>query len=351
MRTIFFAFILATVICSAHASSGFVSYTLTKSAAPTADELDAYDRITKAMDSALFYYNTYTTIRKTLTVQYNTGVATADGSSNGSIRFGSGRQYMEVSTAMHEIAHTVGVGTTSEYAAYMVSGIFTGQNSTATLRSITGDTAALLHGDAMHIWPYGLNYASEVSSAADLINHCKIIESLYKDLFHESVAFAGRVRNQASQQCMIRTGTTLALGSCLDSTSLVRIIAMGDSAPVYRMEFGDRVLDVPNQSVATGIALGLYTWNSGANQKFQLEYQTQIAANVVRLSMVQSSLYLRASGTTIIQDAANASIANQYWELVDATAIPVANRQWMRLQSPRTHLLSTFDLLGRSTPK
>ncbi len=162
--------------------AGNFSYTLHQESNPTADQLDAYEKITAAMDSAIWYYNTYTSITKELNVYYNTSVSTADANINGTIRFGSNRSYMVTCTAMHEIAHTVGVGTHSRWNEFMVEGIFTGTNATQTLREITGDPDAVLHGDTQHFWPYGLNYASEVESEEDLINHCKIVDAIYRDL-------------------------------------------------------------------------------------------------------------------------------------------------------------------------
>ncbi len=162
-------------------ASGNVTYTLTKASSPTADQQDAYDLITLAMDEAVRYYNCYTNITKHETVTYNPSVATADGNSNGSIRFG-GKQYMEYSRAMHEIAHTVGIGTYSEYQALIVDGIFTGDVATAQLRDITGVPDDEVHGDSQHFWPYGLNYESEVESEADLINHCLMVVAIRADM-------------------------------------------------------------------------------------------------------------------------------------------------------------------------
>lgn len=339
--------ILLVMAVYSFAGSGQVSYTLSKDANPTADQLDAYAKITIAMDSALSYYNTYTTIRKSLNIQYNTGVNTADGNINGTIRFGSNRSYMSVITAMHEIAHTVGVGTSSEYSSHMSNGIFTGPLATATLRLIAEDNTAELHGDAMHIWPYGLNYASEVKSTTDLVNHANIMESLYQDLYHERVFFTGRIRAYDSKKCMTRNGSKLELGSCADSSSLMRIIEMGETTETYRMEFGDRVLDVPNQSTVSGITLGLYTWNGGSNQKFNLEYQTSIAPQVVRLNMVQSNLYVQDNGTNIIQDAANASLTSQHWELMDATTNTTIIPRHLHQNSLPRPFDHRYDLLGR----
>lgn len=160
---------------------GNVTYTLQRVSNPTSDQEDAYNRIKSAMDEAVLYYNTYTAISKRLTITYNTGVSTADGNINGSIRFGSNRSYMNRITAMHEIAHTVGVGTSSQWQKLVANGTYTGSNAIEQLRAITGDKNSVLHGDTQHFWPYGLNYTSEVKSDADLVNHCKIVNAMKKD--------------------------------------------------------------------------------------------------------------------------------------------------------------------------
>jgi len=326
------------------AGTGLFTYALEKAASPTADQIDAYARIEKAMDSAVGYYETYTTIRKVLKVQYAADVPTADGSGTGAIRFGSNRSYMSVITAMHEIAHTLGVGTTAEYAALLKSGVVEGPKATAALRKITGDPTALLKGDAQHIWPYGLNYASEVKSTQDLVAHCTILEGLYQDMFHEALAFEGRVRNVATGSCMVRSGSALALGSCADTGARVRLVAIGDSAPVYRLEFGDKVLDAPNQSSTAGLALGLYAWNRGTNQKVRIEDAARPAPGAkLRLRMVHSGLAVRSSGSAVVQDAVTASADARTWELLaDATAVAIRRNLPSPLASGRS------DALGRS---
>ena len=45
-------------------------------------------------------------------------------------------------------------------------------------KEVTGDQNAVVNGDNQYFWPYGLNYANEVKSSQDLINHCKIVESI-----------------------------------------------------------------------------------------------------------------------------------------------------------------------------
>ena len=159
---------------------GAISYELARSAMPSAAEQAAYDKISAAMDRALEIYNCYTNFSLKIRVSYVPSVQTADGNTNGSIRFGSSDS-MNYITAMHETSHTLGVGG-GKFQPLIVDGIFTGPQATQELRTLTGDPSAELHGDNQHFWPYGLNYTSEVKGMEDLIRHCKIIIAMRKDL-------------------------------------------------------------------------------------------------------------------------------------------------------------------------
>jgi hypothetical protein len=174
---------LSETLIASSSFTGNISYTLSTVTNPSSDQSDAYGKIRAAMDSAIWYYNTYTTITNKLTVEYNTSVSTADGSSNGNIRFGKNRSYMTVCTSMHEIAHTTGIGTTTQWGTFISNGNYTGKNALDKLRKITGDPKAVLNGDSQHFWPYGLNYETEVKSTNDFIYHCLIVNAMQRDLF------------------------------------------------------------------------------------------------------------------------------------------------------------------------
>ncbi|HET9960186.1 MAG TPA: hypothetical protein VFQ61_37100 [Polyangiaceae bacterium] len=173
------------VTCPFH---GNITYTLAKSANPTAVEQDAYTRIAAALDKAIQYYNCYTDITKKLNVSYVPSVQTADGNINGSMRFGSNTTYMDYRTAMHEIGHTVGVGQASNWGSFVTADkIFTGQNANAELKAIDASLDApsgdgKVHADNQHFWPYGLNQQNEVKSEADLLFHCRMVMAIRKDL-------------------------------------------------------------------------------------------------------------------------------------------------------------------------
>ncbi len=157
------------------------TYTLHRSAAPTPEEENAYAKITAIMDKAVGFYNQNTNgLHKHLTVDYSPGTPTADGNSNGHIRIG--KHISSAFTCMHEIAHTLGVGTSSEWRKLVANGVFTGKHATEKLRELTGNPNAVLHADRAHFWPYGLNYGKEVKSEEDLIRHCKIVQAICQDL-------------------------------------------------------------------------------------------------------------------------------------------------------------------------
>jgi len=166
--------------------TGHLTYTLSQAAAPTADQTDAYKIITCAMDMAVSYYNCYADITGSVRVSYDTSVSTADGNINGSIRFGASRSYMQCATAMHEIAHTQGVGTAPKWPSLVSNGQFTGANANAQLNAInatlTKPLATVIGADTMHFWPYGLNYETEATGTDILVDHCEMVVAIRKDL-------------------------------------------------------------------------------------------------------------------------------------------------------------------------
>ena len=89
---------------------------------------------------------------------------------------------------MHEIGHTVGIGTASNWMNFLPlpagggTRIWTGPIATAELRAITGVATDVVNGDTQHFWPYGLNYQSEWHSEADGIAHCRMVTALRKDM-------------------------------------------------------------------------------------------------------------------------------------------------------------------------
>ena len=100
--------LVSTLLSTATAA---ISWTLQRASNPTADQSAAYTRINAAMTAAVARHQRLTpSISKTIRVYYTHGVPTAEANYNGDLRFGSSAAYQTVRTALHEIAHTLGVG-------------------------------------------------------------------------------------------------------------------------------------------------------------------------------------------------------------------------------------------------
>lgn len=297
-----------------------VTYTLHKSANPTADEQDAYKRITAVMDSAVKLYNTYSNLSKFINVYYAPGVPTAEASSNGDLRFGENRSYMVVPTAMHEMAHTLGVGTTSEYAATCVDGVFRDDKVQAKLREMDGPNAEL-HCDRQHIWPYGLNQASEAKSEQDLINHVILVETIYQQLFKVAFFKEGRIKSLSERKCMgITSSNALELMDCSDTATFVKIFSVGDNPVTYYIQLGSRVVDIPNESTAAGIVASTYGYNGGAHQRYTFDDAGINTPNAFLFKNYKSGLYLQAVGTQVQQNRKVDRDESFIWQLEEDRA-------------------------------
>ncbi|NQX16627.1 hypothetical protein [Rathayibacter sp. VKM Ac-2857] len=172
---------VGTTAAPAVAAEGEMTYTLYQEANPTPDQADAYARITAAMDAAVARFNAQTDITKVLNVYYEPSVPTADadGNGNGTIRFGADRRYQVEGTALHEISHTVGVGVTGAFYDKCSTGIWSGPQATALVKSWDGPEAELRCA-GIHIYPYGLNFDNEFSELA-FERHVEVTEAMIAD--------------------------------------------------------------------------------------------------------------------------------------------------------------------------
>ena len=135
-------------------------------------------KIIEAMNEAVQIYNLYGSFDKEVRVSYNPKVPTADGNFNGHIRFGGS---ISTRTALHEISHVLGVGTTREWRRGISGGVWQGENGQAVLRALRGDDA-VLRGDRQHLWPYGLNFDREGTDELTFIRHVLVIDAVCRDM-------------------------------------------------------------------------------------------------------------------------------------------------------------------------
>jgi len=138
---------------------------------------DIRAQIMYAMDGAVAEYNRYGTFNKSLTANYNSGVPTAQAGYNGWIDFGGSRNFR---TALHEISHTLGVGTAPNYGAFIQSGLWTGANAIAQVRQFDGPSTNV-NTDGTHFWPYGLNFDNE-GGTENFRRHVLMVGALRRDM-------------------------------------------------------------------------------------------------------------------------------------------------------------------------
>lgn len=138
---------------------------------------DRRRRIVEAMDAAVAFFNEHARFKKHVTANNSPGTPTADANYDGWINWGGA---ISRRVALHEISHTLGVGTHPEWQAHIKDGVWTGRHATRQLREFDGPEA-VLKADRMHFWPYGLNFDNESSAVNDL-RFLKMVEALRKDL-------------------------------------------------------------------------------------------------------------------------------------------------------------------------
>lgn len=165
------------------------------------------ERITNATKSAVDYWNTWTEIKDQYFNVGNDNVPTADCSYGGYIRVGNNTSYQATGTLLHEMLHGVGVipwadtqwarfdlrGSTSNGAGFTTgSGDWLGDRTSYAVRFLTNGGDQRLHGDYQHMWPYGINGASEDNhSEALYIGNSVICQALGEDgLEHNASHFA-----------------------------------------------------------------------------------------------------------------------------------------------------------------
>ena len=117
----------------------------------------------------------------------------------------------------------------------------------------------------------------------------------------------------------------VVLGDCANDAA--RAILTPLTSTTYRINFGDVVLEIPNEKTDAGLDVGLYKWNGGNHQKVVFEKQAGYEGTVVRMKMQHSNMYLRATtdGERVVQSWADDWEWNQVWRILpQETAVDVS---------------------------
>jgi len=149
-----------------------------------------HERIAEAMRTAVDYWNNLTSIQgKHLSINHHPGTPTAEASYSGYMQFGANPSFQRTGTALHEMGHNIGVGTHSMWfgpnsplRAEGSRGAWLGERANHVLRFLDNNPNATMTGDAVHMWPYGINGAHEDTGSEFLyIANSLITQGLVED--------------------------------------------------------------------------------------------------------------------------------------------------------------------------
>lgn len=125
-----------------------------------------------------------------------------------------------------------------------------------------------------------------------------------------------RVKYMDESRCMgVTASNGLEMMDCSGDATVAKIWSIGDSPVTYRFEYGERVIDVPNESTAAGVTLSTYSWNAGAHQRYVLESAPVNNEKAFYLQNYKSKLYLLPSGKNVVQDQRSRDVTSGVWIL------------------------------------
>ena len=126
-------------------------------------------RINNALTQACDIFCNLTSIQKHFNVGYGSGTPTADCNYQDQpwMNVGPNESYQRTGTIMHEMQHGLGViSYSTQWAGSILrsgngTGDWLGERVSAFLDFWNNTNGSFLHGDTQHMWPYGINGASE----------------------------------------------------------------------------------------------------------------------------------------------------------------------------------------------
>ena len=158
------------------------------------------NRITEAIDLACYYFNNLTSAKRYYDVAYSPGTPTADCNyaEPPHMNVGANASYQACGTIMHEMEHGLGLQSYStewsrgNLRVGVNSGDWLGDRVTELMHFWDNDNTSTLHGNDIHMWPYGVNGAHEDNHTQELyIANALICQALGEDgLEHSPKCFA-----------------------------------------------------------------------------------------------------------------------------------------------------------------
>ncbi|MFA6778680.1 MAG: glycoside hydrolase family 16 protein [Paludibacteraceae bacterium] len=155
-----------------------------------------------------------------------------------------------------------------------------------------------------------------------------------------------RILSLDANLCLQASGNGIILGDCSSPSALATLSDLGNGA--YRVNFGEKVLEIPNESKAAGGAVGLWGWNGKLHQQVRLAAQPDFDGLVVSMQFVHSGLFVRnTTGGDVVQEALPQKDETAYWQLLpgatEHTDIEFSREEAPRLFYDKAGLLKVYS--------
>lgn len=317
---------------------------------------DAEDaRISAALEGGLYYYNHFTSINGLyISCHYGSSTATADCSYGGWMRVGPNSSYQATGTILHEMAHAVGVGThsvwyssTSPMRSGSGSGYWLGDRATEVVRFFDNDDTALLNGDGTHMWPYGINGASEDTHQEILyIANAMIVQALGEDGLPPTSGFGTPaytfdcednvkyyIKNSSSSRGLYSKYLINSSTNRLRSVEMTASEALANDSAAWYIEFDPTTCYYILKNAATGL---YFSYQSTGTNGITLISRNNVTTNEkFQLMMSREDTELGVGESTFTDRA--------YWIIhtTSSTTPPC-----LSTSATGTSITSSFDLSG-----
>lgn len=139
------------------------------------------DNITRTMDWALWNYNRFSNYTWEIKVKYDpdtSRTATASGSYLNSVTFGKNRT-TSGQTALHEVAHVLGIGTYSQWNKNRNGNKWTGGRANGLYQSWYKTD---LNAGAIHFWNHNYNSPRDSVSDVNVERHVRMVGRIREDM-------------------------------------------------------------------------------------------------------------------------------------------------------------------------
>lgn len=130
-----------------------------------------------------------------------------------------------------------------------------------------------------------------------------------------------KIMSMENGQCLQADGHSLKFGDCADQASMVKLVDLGG---MYRINFDDQVLEVPDESKEAGHRVGLWGWNGKAHQQIGLNRIDSNEGLVVTMQFSNSGYYAQLKDGGLQQNVLPESGNTALWRILQGDEMPTA---------------------------